>query len=270
MSEILKGIRAAEFPRVTADNCYWLGARPGMAINLSSCISTLDEYFKKASLVEIIQVLKGLPNYISNYVDQIDGLVDSHADIQSGSNVDQSYVGDRVTVSRSAIVERSLIEAEVFISPGARITNSIVGLGARVGDGALVRDSIIGPQVSIGFGREIARTIVGKGARIEHQGVVVDSVIGDNALLTANTWTTNHLGTFSPIDLQLNEDHLPVGAASLGAFIGPGAKILAGVIIMPGVLIGQKAQIDPGVLLTRSVPDGGRVSAVQTYMVYTG
>lgn len=115
----------------------------------------------------------------------------------------------------------------------------------------VLADCVIGKNVSIGSGAEIGRgTKIGDNSRIG-SGVFLppNSVIGSHVFIGPRTTFTDDRNPRVSNPSYLAEppkvkDH---------------ARIGAGCVILPGVEIGINALIGAGSVVTRSVPDGGKV-----------
>lgn len=109
----------------------------------------------------------------------------------------------------------------------------------------------LGNDVSIGAGAEIGRgTKIGHNSRIG-SGVFIpsNSVIGSHVFIGPRTCFTDDRNPRVNNPTYLAEP--PV--------VRDHARIGAGCVILPGVTIGINAMIGAGSVVTRSVPDGGKV-----------
>ena len=79
--------------------------------------------------------------------------------IISGGNVLHSILSPGVVVEKHALVEQSVIFADVIIDPGARVRRAIIDKESRIGAGA-----------SIGYDRE---RDVGRGFTLSDSGIVI-------------------------------------------------------------------------------------------------
>lgn len=136
--------------------------------------------------------------------------------------------GDGVTVE-SGVEIRSFSYIE-----GARIkANAIVGPFARLRAG-----SVIGENAHIGNFVEIKNSEIGDGAKANHLSYVGDSEVGAGANIGAGTITCNYDG--------VNKHKTTIGA---GAFIGSNTSLVAPVII------GERAMVGAGSVITSDVPE---------------
>lgn len=147
---------------------------------------------------------------------------------------------------------------------GANVTvcaGAIVYAGTRIGDGAIVGDQAqVRERATIGAG-----TVVGRGAGIDN-----DVTIGERVSIQSQVYVT----AFSVIEddvflgpcaMTTNDDamgrHAP-GATLRGATLRRACRIGGGVVITPGVEIGEEAFVAAGAVVTRDVPPRGWVMGV--------
>lgn len=115
----------------------------------------------------------------------------------------------------------------------------------------VLADCVIEDGVSIGSGAEIGRgTKIGKNSRIG-SGVFLpsNSIIGSNVFIGPRTCFTDDRNPRVNNPSYLAEPPVVKNHARIGA----------GCVILPGVEIGVNALIGAGSVVTRSVPDGGKV-----------
>jgi len=144
----------------------------------------------------------------------------------------------------TVIGENSIIRSHTVIYAGNRI-----GARFQTGHGALIReDCEIGDDVSIGSHSEILPHVwTGNGVRVHSQTIVGEySRLEDECWVGPNVVVTN---TMHPLCPKAKE-------CMRGPTIGRGAKIGAGVILMPDITIGEMALIGAGAVVVSDVPPG--------------
>ena len=151
--------------------------------------------------------------------------------------------GELVTV----IGEDATIRSHTVIYAGNRI-----GARFQSGHGALIREeNTIGDDVSIGSHSVIEHHVeIGNGVRIHSQVFVPEySRLEDGCWLGPNVVVTNALHPCCP----------KVKECLKGATILRGAKIGAGVVLLPGVTVGEMALVGAGAVVVSDVPPGAVV-----------
>lgn len=152
-------------------------------------------------------------------------------------------------------------KAKVF--PGASIVGpAYIGAGAIVGNNALVRHSMVLDNCNVGFTTEVARSYVGEGSQL-HACRVLDSVFGPNVNFSAGCTTANLRIDRKNVKSTVKGNRQDSGRDKLGAIIGANAFLGVDVMTMPGVKVGENAQVGPGTHLHEDVKDGVRVFVKQ-------
>jgi NDP-sugar pyrophosphorylase family protein len=154
---------------------------------------------------------------------------------------------------------------DVRIFPGSHIVGpALIGAGCVIGHNALVRGSIVGAGSVVGFGCEIARSFIGEGVELHHN-YVGDSVLDRGSSMGYGATTANYRIDGRSVPSMVAGERLDTGREKLGLMLGAGTKIGVNTSTMPGVKIGARALIGPGLTVTRDVPDGERVLDIETY-----
>jgi UDP-3-O-[3-hydroxymyristoyl] glucosamine N-acyltransferase len=142
-----------------------------------------------------------------------------------------------------------VLEREVIVCCGAVVyASSRIGAGAIIGDQSQVRErSTIGPGSVLGRGSSIdfdctvgARVLIQSGVYVTGGSVVEDDVFLAPGVLTTND---NAMGRHGP--------HEPLR----GAVFRRACRVGGGVILVPGVVVGEEAFIAAGAVVTRDVGD---------------
>lgn len=174
------------------------------------------------------------------------------------------------TVAESAFIANtaSLI-GDVFIGEGAKVFPgasvvgpAYIGAGTVVGNNALVRASMVLDHSNVGFTTEVARSYVADHVDM-HACRVLDSVFASGVNFSAGCTTANLRIDRGAVSCRVKGQKIDTGRDKLGAIIGRGAFLAVDVMTMPGVKVGENAQIGPGTHVAGDVPTGARVYVKQ-------
>jgi bifunctional UDP-N-acetylglucosamine pyrophosphorylase/glucosamine-1-phosphate N-acetyltransferase len=144
-------------------------------------------------------------------------------EIQGGSRIINSTLGDKVLIRNHSV-----------------IADSTIGAGARIGPFAHLRPGAeLGPDVHIGNFVELKKTSMGQGSKANHLSYLGDATIGRGVNVGAGTITCNYDGTAK--HQTVIED---------GAFVG------SDTILVAPVTVGKEAYIAAGSTITSDVPTG--------------
>jgi UDP-2-acetamido-3-amino-2,3-dideoxy-glucuronate N-acetyltransferase len=144
--------------------------------------------------------------------------------------------------------------APAEIGAGATVcAGAVVVAGARIGPNAVVGDqahvrerAVIGPETVVGRGSAIDNDVI-VGARVSIQTgcyITAFSSIEDDAFVAPGVTTTN--------DDTMGRH--PRGEELRGAVLRRGCRVGGGVVLVPGVEIGEEAFVAAGAVVTRDVP----------------
>ncbi len=140
--------------------------------------------------------------------------------IEPGVMINDSHVGDRVTVKL-----------------GSRVDTGVIGEGTTVGPMAHIRpDTKVGQNARIGNFVEVKKTVVGDGTKASHLTYLGDSIIGKNVNIGCGTITCNYDGK--------SKHQTIIGD---GCFVGSDVQFVA------PVEIGEESLIGAGSTITRDV-----------------
>lgn len=173
-----------------------------------------------------------------------------------------AYVAPTATLVGDVFIGES---AKIF--PGASIVGpAYIGNGTIVGNNALVRHSMVLDNCNVGFTTEVARSYVGDGCQM-HACRVLDSVFAPNVNFSAGCTTANLRIDKGNVKSTVKGNRLDTGRDKFGAVIGQDAFIGVDVMTMPGVKIGERAQVGPGTHVHEDIKDDVRVYVKQEIVV---
>lgn len=170
--------------------------------------------------------------------------------VEIGDNV---VLGKTPALRRGSAAGRSVSPGALVVERGARIcTAAIVFAGSRIGADAIVGDqAYVRERVEIG-----AETIIGRAATVEN-----DVRIGARARIQTMAYITAHSliedDVFvGPCVTTTNDDTMSRHDASYrlaGATLRRACRVGGGVVIVPGVEIGEEAFVAAGAVVTNDV-----------------
>jgi bifunctional UDP-N-acetylglucosamine pyrophosphorylase/glucosamine-1-phosphate N-acetyltransferase len=100
-----------------------------------------------------------------------------------------------------------------------------------------------------------------------HACRVLDTVFAERVNFSAGCTTANLRIDHGDVPTMIKGQRVYSGRDKLGAIIGEGAFIAVDAMTMPGVKIGERAQIGPGTHVRHDVEDGKRVYVKQEIVV---
>ncbi len=177
-------------------------------------------------------------------------------------------------ISKGAQIHKSasvlgpvVIEKGVRIMEYAKISGpAYIGRGAIIGNHTLVRESMIGENTVVGFGSEITRSYIGANCWF-HSNYIGDSVVSDNVGVGAGAVFANLRLDENEIYSVIKDTRIRTNRVKLGAIVGEGARIGIESQLMPGVKVGRKSVVGPGVILTNDLPDNKKCLNKQTLVI---
>lgn len=183
--------------------------------------------------------------------------------------------GQQVAASAFVAKTASLV-GDVYIGEGAKIFPgaavvgpAYVGAETVVGNNALVRHSMVLDRCEVGYTTEVARSYVADRCAM-HACRVLDSVFAPGVNFSAGCTTANLRIDRGQVFSMVKGQKLNSGRDKFGAVIGRDAFLAVDVMTMPGVKIGERAQIGPGTHVHHDVPDGHRVYVKQELIIVKG
>ncbi len=177
-------------------------------------------------------------------------------------------------VAESAFVaQTAVLVGDVFIGerakifPGAAVVGpAYIGADTIVGNNSLVRNSMVLNHCEVGFTTEVARSYVSDYCAM-HACRVLDSVFAPYVNFSAGCTSANLRIDRGEVSSIVKGTKLNTGHDKLGAIIGSNAFIGVDVMTMPGVKIGERAQIGPGTHVRQDVKNGQRVYVQQQIQI---
>lgn len=204
-------------------------------------------------------IIQGLPEELRPSLDEMSSLQYPWEFLV----VMQQILEKRITQTRIDKAARfenrdlTLINGPVWLDEGADIQAftkivgpTYIGKNALVGNHALIRSTALMPDSIAGAGTEVSRSYFGKGSHAFHKNVVLDSILSNGTSLGGLTSTANVRMDKSAVHVYVpHEGVTNTGLEKIGVITGKQAALAGWVQIMPGMLIGSYAVINPGVKL---------------------
>lgn len=196
--------------------------------------------------------------------------------LRLGVNVvlhDGTVLGDGVTVQDGAVLGKRAVLAPRSSASDVPRASLVVGAGATICTGAVIFEgasigagAIIGDQAHVREGASIGpRSVIGRGS-----AVGADVRIGADVRVQTNAWLTNHTVVeddvfVGPGVVTMNDDtmaRLEPGAPLRGPILRRACRVGGGVLLTPGVEVGEEAFLCAGAVVTHDVPPRGVVMGV--------
>lgn len=187
------------------------------------------------------------------------------------SQIKGQMVAESAFVAKTAtLVGDVFIGDRVKIFPGAAVVGpAYIGADTIIGNNSLVRNSMVLNHCEVGFTTEVARSYVADHCAM-HACRVLDSIFAPGVNFSAGCTTANLRIDKGAVSSIVKGQKLNTGRDKLGAIIGRDAFLAVDVMTMPGVKIGEKAQIGPGTHVHKDVPEGIRVYVKQVLGMVEG
>jgi UDP-2-acetamido-3-amino-2,3-dideoxy-glucuronate N-acetyltransferase len=182
--------------------------------------------------------------------------------VEDGARIEDGAVLGKAPVLAPHSSARNGDAGPLVVGSGASIgTGAVVFHGARIGERAIVGDlAHIREGAAIGTG-----TVVGSGSAIGPSASIGARVrLQTNVWLTG--WTTVEDDVFvGPGVVTMNDDtmaRLAPGEQLDGPVLRRACRVGGGVLLTPGVEVGEEAFVGAGAVVTRDVPPGAVVMGV--------
>jgi bifunctional UDP-N-acetylglucosamine pyrophosphorylase/glucosamine-1-phosphate N-acetyltransferase len=187
------------------------------------------------------------------------------------SRIDGPVIADTAFIASTAS-----ISGNVYIGPGAKIFPgaavvgpAYIGAGTVLGNNSLVRGSMVLNHCEVGFTTEVARSYVSDHCAM-HACRVLDSIFAERVNFSAGCTTANLRIDRGMVSSVVKGQKVSSGRDKLGAIIGREAFIAVDAMTMPGVKIGERAQIGPGTHVRFDVLDDAKVYVRQEIVIDDG
>ena len=184
------------------------------------------------------------------------------------NKIDGQVVADDAFIAPNATLAGNVyVGSGARIFPGAAIVGpAYIGAGTVIGNNSLVRNSMVLANCEIGFTTEVARSYVASNCSL-HACRVLDSVFAQRINFSAGCTTANLRMDRGTVSSKIKDQKLDTGRKKLGAMIGEGAFLAVDVMTMPGVKVGENAQVGPGTHVQHDVFDNQRIYVRQHIQV---
>ncbi len=197
-------------------------------------------------------------------------------DVAIGANVvlhAGTSVGTGVVIEDGAVIGKQPVlgplssasrepQPPAAIGEGAAICcGAVVMAGARIGPGAVIGDQAhVREQATVGAG-----TVVGRGSAIG-----LAALVGDRVVLQTMVWITGFTVVeddvfIGPGVMTMNDDTMKRNAPGTrldAPCLRRACRIGGGVLLTPGVEVGEEAFVAAGAVVTHDVPSRARVMGV--------
>ncbi len=198
--------------------------------------------------------------YPWNILDAVEYFLDSQQDSVISS---KAFVSDKATVSGKLLVEDGVRVLEGVVVKGP----CYIGRNTIIGNNSLVRDySHIGRDCIIGYSTEVKHAYIGNSS-LFHSNYIGDSVISDNCLFGDKALTANVRLDKKTVQVTIGGRKVDTGRSKLGAIVGEESSIGVGSLLMPGVKIGPRSIVGPGVVLNKDLKSNSQIILKQTYKI---
>jgi acetyltransferase-like isoleucine patch superfamily enzyme len=168
--------------------------------------------------------------------------------------LEHAVVGKQPTLSPRSTAKREPLEPAVLGDGAVVSTGAIVFAGTRVGARAIVGDqACIRERVELGDD-----VVVGRGSLIENDTTIgAMTKIQAMAYITAYSTLEEHV-FIAPCVQTTNDNWMGRTEQRFGNVKGPtirrGARVGGGVVLLPGIEIGEEAFVGAGAVVTKDVP----------------
>lgn len=176
-----------------------------------------------------------------------------------------ALVGLHACIDATAEVSpQAILHGAVSIGAGSRVCAGAciqgpvrIGRDCLIGNNAMVRGgSVIGDRCRIGFAVELKQSWLGDRVSVGPMCFIGDSRIDAEAYLGALVRTSNHRLDGATVKVMEHGALRDTGLYKLGAWIGAGAALGIGVIILPGRVVAAGTELGPRITVEKNLPRG--------------
>lgn len=154
------------------------------------------------------------------------------------------------------------IEGAVWLAPDVKlpayatiIGPAWIGPGVEIRPGAFIRGNVIvGAGCVLGNACEFKNCLLLDGVQVPHFSYVGDSVLGNKAHLGAGAICSNLRLDQKPVSVRTPERTYETGLRKFGAILGDAAEVGCNAVLNPGSVLGPRALVAPGTVLTGYLP----------------
>lgn len=184
------------------------------------------------------------------------------------SQIQGQHVAETAFVADTArLVGDVFIGERAKIFPGAAVVGpAYIGAGTILGNNALVRNSMVLNNCEVGFTTEVARSYVAEHCAM-HACRVLDTVFAPYVNFSAGCTTANLRIDKGEVSSVVKGKKMGTGRNKFGAAVGRGAFLSVDVMTMPGVKVGEDAEVGPGTHVLHDIPNNQRVYVKQELIV---
>ncbi len=180
-----------------------------------------------------------------------------------------SFIDGRLDPGAHLLGDRIVVAAGARVHAGAVIEGPVfMGRDVQVLPGAYLRGGVwLGDGARVGASTEVKRAVFLPGARAPHLNYVGDSILGAGVNLGAGTILANFRHDGADVEIPVEGGRLATGRRKLGAVLGDGVRTGCNAVLHPGVVVGRKTRIYPGVQLRSGVYAAKRIVKLRQELV---
>jgi NDP-sugar pyrophosphorylase family protein len=154
------------------------------------------------------------------------------------------------------------IEGRVHLAPGVKLPATCtiigpcwIGAGTEIRPGAFIRGNVIvGEGCVLGNACEFKNCVLMDGVQVPHFSYVGDSILGNKSHLGAGAICSNLRLDQKPITVRTRDAVFETGRRKFGAILGDEAEVGCNAVLNPGSVLGKRALVAPGTVLTGYLP----------------